>query len=332
VNEVTRRGFVHLGVGGGTIALFSRCAPSVPEAGVQTRRLGVLGDADSPPWDSFREGLLELGWSTGKNLAIEYRWAHGHYDAYLGKAAELVAMKVECLVAGAATASSAAKKSTRTIPIVAALVTSDAVGIGLVDDIARPAGNITGTTGVGNEELQPKLLQLLKELLPAETLIAILYNRRSAGADEGLRHIHNAASSLNVQLQLVGIDDQESLPGAFDMIRARGAQAALLLHTTFFASVRREIVDLSLRYRIPTATSDMELPRAGGLIAYGVNRDAIYRRAATYVDKVLKGVSPADLPMERPTKFDLAINLKTAELLGLTVPHSVFVQATQIIR
>jgi putative ABC transport system substrate-binding protein len=332
MKQITRRAFVQVGLGLCGVQLLSMCSPASTETPDRVHRLGVLGDADGSVWDSFRQGLEELGWRTGKNLVLEYRWAHGHYESYVTQAAELVALEVECLVTGAATASSAAQKSTRTIPLVAVLVTSDAVAIGLVDDIARPGGNITGTAGIGNEELQPKLLQLLKELLPAGALIAVLYNRRSAGAGEGLRHIQNAAQSLGVEVQLVGIDDLDGLTGAFDFIRARHARAVLLLHTTFFASVRRDIADISLRYRLPTVTSDLELPRAGGLLAYGVNRDAIYHHAATYVDKILKGAAPGNLAMERPTKFDLAVNLNTAALLEVSIPDSVLLQATETIR
>jgi putative tryptophan/tyrosine transport system substrate-binding protein len=300
--------------------------------GPEIRRIGVLGDSSTAGWDAFREGLRELGWVEGQNLAVEYRWTEGHDERYGAVAAELVQLQVELIVAGTLTASAAAKQATSTVPIVAILVNADALEGGLVDNIARPGGNITGTAGISGTQMEGKQLQLLTEAVPAASHVAVLAAATAPSFERRTQALQSAAPLLGVQLQVFPVQHPGGIEEAFAAMGAAGAQALKILPSTWFDPLWEQIADLTARYRLPALAQDMEFPRAGGLMAYGVDGLDINRRAATYVDKLLKGARPGDLPMERPMRFDFVINLRTAQALGLTIPHHVLLQATEVIQ
>jgi putative tryptophan/tyrosine transport system substrate-binding protein len=296
------------------------------------RRIGVLGDSSTARWDAFREGLRELGWVEGQNLATEYRWTDRHNERYGAVAAELLQLQLELIVAGTSTGSAAAQQATSTVPIVAILATGEALEAGIVDNIARPGGNITGMAGISGTQLEGKQLQLLTEAVPEASRVAILGAGTGASFERRVQALQSAAPMLGVQLQVFPVQTPGGIEDAFAAMGAAGAHALKILPATLFDPLWEQIADLTARYRLPGLTEYMEFPQAGGLMAYGVDRHDIYRRAATYVDKILKGARPGDLPMERPMRFDFVINLKTAQALGLTIPQHVLLQATEVIQ
>jgi putative tryptophan/tyrosine transport system substrate-binding protein len=331
----TRRHFVQ-GAGAAGLGLLAGCGrwPGQQRApgGPEIRRIGVLGDSFTARWDAFREGLRELGWVEGQNLAVEYRWTEGHNERYGAVAAELVQLPVELIVAGTSAGSAAAKQATSTVPIVAILATGEALEAGLVDNIARPGGNITGMAGISGTQMEGKQLQLLTEAVPAASRVAILARATGASAERRTQALQSAAPLLGVQLQVFLVQNPGGIEEAFAAMGAAGAHALKILPASWFDPRWDQIADLTARYRLPTLAYRMEFPRAGGLMAYGVDGLDINRRAATYVDKLLKGAQPGDLPMERPMRFDFVINLKTAQALGLTIPPHVLLQATEVIQ
>jgi putative ABC transport system substrate-binding protein len=333
--HVSRRRFVQ-GVGLAGLGLLGRCGrlPGQQRApdGPELRRIGVLGDSSAARWDAFREGLRELGWVEGQNLAVEYRWTEGNNERLRAVAAELVQLQPELIVAGTSTGSVAAQQATSTVPIVAILATGEALEVGIVDNIARPGGNITGMAGISGTEMERKQLQLLTEAVPAASRVAILAYAPGLAFERRTQALQSAAPILGVQLQVFPVQNAGDIEEAFAAMGAAGAQALKILAAQLFDRLWDEIADLTARYRLPALTEYMEFPRAGGLMAYGVDRHDIYRRAATYVDKILKGARPGDLPMERPMTFDFVINLRTAQALGLTIPPHVLLQATEIIQ
>ena len=300
--------------------------------GQQTRkvpRIGVLGGQSpeiSPPILVLREGLRELGYVEGQNIAIEWRWAQGKDERYPDLAAELVKLKVDIIVAPTTAGAQAAQRATKTIPIVMGFV-SDPVALGLVANVARPGGNITGL-GVPTPEIAGKRLQLLREVAPTVARIAVLSDP-SQPAD--LRGTEAAAQALGVQLQVWKVESGGELDRVFTAIaRERTAGIIILGSTTLFA-YRARIAQLAVTHRLPTSAWARELTEAGCLLSYGVIYSDVARRAAYFVDKILKGAKPGDLPVEQPTKFDLVINLKTAKALGLTIPPSLLQRADQVI-
>ena len=300
--------------------------------GQQTRkvpRIGVLGGQSpeiSPPILALRQGLSELGYVEGQNIAIEWRWAQGKNERYPDLAAELVKLKVDIIVAPTTAGAQAAQRATKTIPIVMGFV-SDPVALGLVANLARPGGNITGL-GVPTPEIAGKRLQLLREVAPTVARIAVLSDP-SQPAD--LRGTEAAAQALGVQLQVWKVGSDGELDRAFTAIaRARAAGIIILGSTTLFAN-RARIAQLAIRHRLPTSAWARELTEAGCLMSYGANLHDVARRAAYFVDKILKGAKPGDLPIEQPTKFELVINLKTAKALGLTIPPSLLGRADEVI-
>jgi putative tryptophan/tyrosine transport system substrate-binding protein len=331
----TRRHFVQ-GAGVAGLALLAGCGrwPGQARApgGTEIRRIGVLGDSPTARWDAFREGLRELGWVEGQNLAVEYRWSEGNNERYGAVAAELVQLQVELIVAGAETASVAAKQATSTVPIVAILGTGGALEAGIVDSIARPGGNIMGMAGISETQLEGKQLQLLTEAVPAASRVAILAPATVASFERRTQALQSAAPLLGVQLQVFPVQHPGGIEDAFSAMGAAGAQALKILTAPWLDPLWEQIADLTARYRLPALTEYMEFPRAGGLMAYGVDRLDIYRRAATYVDKLLKGARPGDLPLEGPMRFEFVINLRTAQALGLTIPPHVLLQATEVIQ
>ena len=298
-------------------------------------RIGYLGPSPSSGGllQAFREGLLELGYIEGKNIAIEYRYTAlaGDIDERLPLlAAELVRLKPDVLVVSITVAALATRNATTTIPIVMVNV-DDPVGSGLIASLARPGGNVTGLSRL-TPELIGKNLELLKEAVPRAVRVAVLSNPRNPLHPELVRNAKLAARSLGVQLKIVEAGAPKELEGAFSTMAGERMSALLVLADGMFYVNRTRIADLALRNRLPSMFGSGDLARAGGLMAYAPRSGDNYRRAATYVDKILKGAKPADLPVEQPTKFELVINLKTAKALGLTIPPSVLLRADEMIR
>jgi putative ABC transport system substrate-binding protein len=320
----------------GTLAGGLLAAPLV--AGAQQAgkvyRIGFL--AFSPPDPSldgaFRRGLHEHGYIEGRNVVIEYRSADGQLNRLPDRAAELVALKVDVIVAASTPAALAAKRATTTIPIVFPAA-ADAVGSGLVASLARPGGNVTGSSFFG-PELAGKSLEVLKEAIPGITRVAVLWQPGAHGerAQRDMSHgTEIAARRLAVRLQFVEARDRDDLDRAFaEMARTR-ASALVVLTTIMFFTEHRRLVDLAAKSRLPAVYPWREPVDGGGLMAYGPSIPEMFRTAATYVDKILNGAKPADLPIGQPTKLELVINLKTAKALGLTIPPSLLLRADQVI-
>ena len=296
-------------------------------------RIGILWSFSpiiaSPFADAFRQGLGGLGYVEGQNIALEERWADGRYERLPDLAADLVRLNVDVLVTVATPATQAAQQATKTIPIVMTLV-SDPVQSGLVVNLARPGGNATGLSFM-HPELSRKRLELLKEILPKIARVAVLSNPSNPNTPPLMRETEAAARAMRVQLQVVEVRDSTQLDGAFAaMIRDR-AGALVVTPDSVFLDQRRRIVDLAAKSRLPAMYPWREPVDAGGLMAYGASGPDILRRAAVYVDKIVKGAKPGDLPVEQPAKFELVINLKTAKALGLKIPPAVLARADQVI-
>jgi putative ABC transport system substrate-binding protein len=282
--------------------------------------------------EAFRQGLRDLGYVEGRNVVIEDRDAEGKFERLPALAAELVALKVDIIVAPNTAAALAAQQATKTIPIVFA-VAADPVTSGLVTSLARPGGNVTGSSILA-PELVGKRLELLTQAVPGVSRVAVLW--QPGGAGEGtekdmLKGAEVAASALGVRLQFVEARGPADVDRAFsEMTRAR-AGALTVLPSAMFGSQRRRLVDLAAKNRLPAVYTSREFVDAGGLMAFGPNQADLYRGAATYVDKILKGAKPGDLPVEQPTTFELVINLKAAKAVGLTIPQSVLTRANHIV-
>jgi putative ABC transport system substrate-binding protein len=312
-------------------------APLAPEAQQAARvaRIGYLAAnlAASPHMrEAFLQGLRDLGYVEGGNVVIEYRSAEGKLERLPALAAELIALKVDVILAGGTPQTLAAKQATKTIPIVFAAA-ADAVGSGIIPSLARPGGNVTGLSFLA-PELVGKCLELLKQAVPGVSRVAVLWHPGALGErteKDMLKEAEVAARALGVRLQFVEARGPADFDRAFsEMTRAR-ASALTLLTSTMFISERRRLVDLAAKNRLPAVYPWREGVDAGGLMSYGPDFADLFRRAATYVDKILKGAKPGDLPIEQPTKFEFVINLKTAKALSLTIPPSLLLRADQVI-
>ena len=286
--------------------------------------------AGDPLFEAFRQGLRDRGWVEGQSIAIEVRAADGRYQRLPDLAAELVRLKVDVLFAVGTPAAVAAQRATRTVPIVIGRV-ADPVGSGLVASLARPGGNITGWTHLGRE-LREKLLDLLKEAVPDATRIGVLWNPANPNHGPSLKSIEAAAQTLGVELQLTGVQKAEEIEGVFASLARQRAQALIVFQDGMFLARGPQIIALAARSRLPTMYATTELVRAGGLMGYGVNLIEMYRHGASFVDRILRGAKPGDLPVEQPTKFELVINLRTAKALGLTIPPAVLARADEVIQ
>jgi len=311
------------------LAADAQQAGKVPRIGC----LSLTSPSDRPPLlDAFRQRLREIGWVEGQNIVIDYRYAEGQVDRLPDLAAELVRLKVDLIVASAGTqVATAAKNATETIPIVMIYV-RDPVGTGLIASLARPGGNVTGVSGSAGLELFAKQLELLKETVPKIRRVAILSNPDNAYHQLAIREVNVAARSLGVQLQLLEARGPNEFDAAFAAMAKERVEALLVLSDTIFGSHATRLADLAARSRLPATYGVREDVKAGGLMSYGPSLLDSYRQAATYVDKILKGAKPADLPVEQPMKFELVLNLKTAEALGLTIPPLILFQADEVIR
>jgi putative ABC transport system substrate-binding protein len=279
--------------------------------------------------EAFRQGLRELGYVEGQNIAIESRWTEGKDDRLPALAADLVRSKVDIIVAETGAATRAAQQATRTIPIVMSLV-NDPVGSGLVASLARPGGNVTGLT-IMSPDLVGKQFELLKAVVPKVSRVALLRHPDNPASAAQLREAEAAAQALGVRLQTLEARSPQEIDGAFAAMTRERAGALLVIPDTLFWSQRRQIVDLAVKRRLPSIRIGEAYAEAGGLMSYGPSYRDLERRAATYVDKILKGANPADLPVAQPTKFELVINLKTAKAIGLTIPQPLLQRADQII-
>jgi putative ABC transport system substrate-binding protein len=298
-------------------------------------RIGYLefGSAASgtPYLEAFRQGLRDLGWVAGHNIAMEVRYAQGRHERLPSLAAELVRLKVDVIFASTTPAALAAQQATSTIAIVIGFV-ADPMGSGLVASLARPGGNITGWTHLAGVALNAKRVELLKEAVPGATRIGAFWNPANPIHGPGLQEVEAAAQALKVQLHAVGVQDPQELEGAFLAMARERVQALTVPPDGMFLAYDTRIIALAAKHRIPTMYGVAELAEAGGLMAYGVNLPDQYRRGATYVDKILKGTKPAELPVEQPKKFELVINLKTAKQIGLAIPPNVLARADKVIK
>jgi putative ABC transport system substrate-binding protein len=298
-------------------------------------RIGYLvrNDAESTKHllAAFRQGLRERGWIDGENIVLEQRYADGVADRVRPLVTELIRLKVDIIVTTSSATTWAAKDATKSIPIVMT-VSADALGEGLVSSLAHPGANITGMTFLVGPEIAGKQLQLLKELVPAAARVVVLTNPSNNSHAAYIRELTAAARSLGAKLQIVEARSPEQLDNAFvAMTRERG-QALLVLSDSMFLGQRRRIVSLAAANRLPAIYYQREFIDAGGLVSYGASLSDMFRRAAADVDKILKGAKPGDLPIEQPTKFELAINLKTAKSLGLAVPQTLLLRADEAIQ
>jgi len=299
-------------------------------------RIGyVSGGADDltnlGPEEAFRHGLRDLGYVEGKNILVEYRSQEGKADRGPSLVAELVQLKVDVLVLATSPAIRAAKQATKTIPIVM-ITTADPVATGLIDSLARPGENITGITRI-TRDLNGKRLELLKEVVPTISRIGVLFQAGSTSGDIHFKDYETAARAFKIQLRSLGVRGQN--PDFEAALRAAAKErvgAFVTITNTLTNFYRKQIADLAIKHRLPSMYESSSYVEAGGLTSYSANEAASFRRAAVYVDKVLKGTKPADLPVEQPTKFELVINLKTAKQIGLTIPQSVLFRADRVIK
>jgi len=295
-------------------------------------RIGYLGLASGASqvirMNGFREGLAALGYVEGKNIIIETRWAEGQYDRLVQLAAQLVDLKVDALVTYATPGVLAAKRATTTIPIVIAAV-GDAVESGLVSSLSRPGGNVTGMTFF-NPELAAKRLELLKEALPSLTQVGVLFNQANPSRVQVLAAMNLAAHSLKIELSEFAIREATEFEGVFAAMAAKRVGACVITEDPIVIANAEASAKLALKYRLASGGFP-EFVQAGGFVAYGVDFPEMWRHAATFVDKILKGAKPADLPVERPWKFVTIVNLKTAKILGLEIPPTLFALADEVV-
>ncbi len=308
-------------------------------AGAQqtTKKVPVIGvlHADSPSslessYAAFRQGLRDLGYVVGQNILIEYRFAEGKRDRLPELASELVRLKVDVILVTGGGPTSAAKRATSTIPVVVASA-GDLVGRGLVASLARPGGNITGSTNV-DSDFSAKRLDLLKEAFPKLSRVAVLSWEGNQGDRDELRETRATAQPLGVRIQSLEVRDPSQFQSAFAAMTKERSEALLIFNNSFTFFHRRHLFELAAKNRLPTMCGRAGFVEAGGLMSYAANRLDSYRRAAHFVDKILKGAKPADLPVEQPMKFELVINLKTAKRIGVTIPQSVLYRADKVIK
>lgn len=280
--------------------------------------------------DGFRQGLREHGYVEGQNIIIEYRFSDDRNDRLPALAAELVALKVRLIVASGTPASFAAKQATSTVPIVMGGIAADPVETGLVASLARPGGNITGMSMM-TAQLGGKRLELLKSIVPGLTRVAVFWNPPNPAYGPILKQLDAAAQALRLELQRLEVRVPGDFEGAFEAATKQRAGALIAPGDPLVANRPKVVADLALKFRLPTMMDIKQFVEAGGLLSLGLDLVDSYRRAANHVDKILKGAKPAELPMEQPTKFELSINLKTARVLGLTIPQPILLQASQVI-
>jgi putative ABC transport system substrate-binding protein len=308
--------------------------PAAAQQAKKVPRIGFLSSVSpstiSARVDAFHQGLRELGYVEGKNMLIEYRYAEGKVDRLSALAAELVRLNVDVIVASAPPPTRAAKHATATIPIVMAF-DDDPVGSGFVASLARPGGNITGLSTL-SPEISGKQLELLREIVPKLSRVGVFGDVTRPGIPQTLREINVAADGFGVRVQYLEVRGPEDIETAFRAATKERADAVLVLPSGVLISQRRQVTNLVIKSRLPAIYGNSEFVEEGGLGFYGPSYTDLFRRAATYVDKILKGAKPADLPVEQPKKFELIINLKAAKQIGLTIPPNVLARADKVIK
>jgi putative ABC transport system substrate-binding protein len=324
-----RRDFTALLVGGTTmwpLRIYAQQPRKMP-------RIGVLLPGTQTSFalraKAFLDGLEELGHVEGKTIEIEWKWGDDQVDKLSGLASDLVSSKVDVIVTGGTAAAKALKAATPTIPIVMAIV-GDAVAAGLVDSLARPGGNATGLSIIA-PEMGTKRLELLKEVVPNLSSVAVLLNIQNPQSKIEMKEMQTAAQAMGLRLHPTEITTEGGLEDAFTAMNRAAAQALIVLTDPILFSQRKRIVDLSNKYRLPAVYFFQAFVEEGGLISYGPSDADLFRRAAGYVDKILKGTRPSELPVEQPTRFDLYVNLRTAKMLGITIPESVLARAEEVV-
>ena len=329
-NSMSKRNFV-FALGAIFLTLSFPCEAQQPTKIPRIGRLiGSSPSAVSTRYEAFREGLRELGYVEGKTIVVEYRHADGKFERLPDLATELVGLKVNVIVTGGPTATRPAKKATATIPIVMAQ-DSDPVGNGFVASLARPGGNITGLSNY-HADLSGKQLELLKEVVPRLARVAVLGNSKEPGNAQALEETKLAGAALKLKLQFLDVRELQDIETAFHAATKERADAILVLSSPIATSQRTQVAQLAIKNRVPIMYQVSESVEAGGLMTYGVSTADLWRRSATYVDKILKGAKPADLPVEQPIKFEFIINLKAAKQIGLTIPPNVLVRADRVIK
>ncbi|TMA84131.1 MAG: ABC transporter substrate-binding protein [Deltaproteobacteria bacterium] len=315
---------------------FALCLSAEAQQPTKIPRIGYVSGGGDPKTltggiETFRQVLRELGYIEGKNIVVEYRYAEGGVDMFPALVAELVRLKVDVLVSPVTTAIRAAKESTKTIPIVM-VIPSDPVATGLIDSLARPGGNITGVTRL-TRDLSGKRLELLKDAIPDVTRVAVLLDANGEGPKISFKEYETTARALKIQIQSFGVrGPNPDLEGAFQAAVKARVPALITIHNSLIVRYPKRIADLAVKYRMPSMYEGSQYAESGGLMSYSANDADQYRRAAVFVDKILKGAKPADLPVEQPTKFEFVINLKTAKQIGLTIPPNVLVRADRVIK
>jgi putative tryptophan/tyrosine transport system substrate-binding protein len=322
---MNRRKFIGL-VGG---AAAWPLTASAQRAGGKIVTIGILAIEPWPPIDTFRQALDDLGYTESKNVRFEYRYANGHNERLPELANDLVSLNVDVILTWGTDAVLAAKQATTTIPIVMGAI-GDPLGSGIVTNLAHPGGNITGSSSRA-AELEAKRLQLLKELVPGLSRVAILFNPTNHYMPFALQSAQKGAQVLHVSLAVYEVHDATSLDAAFVTLMKDRPDALMVPADTFLVSQRSRIAQFAIANKLPSVYTFREYIEAGGLIAYTPNYNDLFRRAASYVDKILKGAKPGELPIGQPTTFHLLINLKTARALGLTVPHRLLAHADEVI-
>jgi putative tryptophan/tyrosine transport system substrate-binding protein len=297
------------------------------------RRIGMLSGFSpsgyAPSYQAFRLGLRDLGWVEGKNISIEYRHAEGRHDRLPDLAADLVRLKVDVIVTTATSDALAAQRATKAIPIVM-VAAGNPVAHGLVESLARPGGNVTGLSQM-LQEVSGKRLELLKEVVPKLSRVAVLWNPNSASATLNWKENQQPARQLGIQLFSLEVRSPSELDKAFEAATNVRAGALAILPDPVISTSLERIADFAAKSRLPSIYQSSEFADAGGLVTYGPDRPDLFRRAATYVDKILKGTKPGDLPVDQPTKLELVVNLKTAKAIGITIPQSVLFRADKVI-
>ncbi len=318
------------------LALAIHAAPLAADAQQPAKmpRIGFLGNStaalEANLVGPFREGLRDLGYVEGRDVLIEYRWAEGKYERFPALIGELIALKVDVIVTAGTPAALAVQKAAPSIPLVMVAV-GDPISVGLVASLGRPGGNITGLTSI-SAELEGKRLELLREVIPKLSSIAVLWNPASQFSVVAEKEVQAAAQVLRIRVQSLQVRAAEEFDNAFAAILRERPGALLVLADRLFLHNRARIVDFEAKHRLPGVYAYRELVEAGGLMSFGPSYAGMHRRAAAYVDKILKGAKPADLPVEQPAKFELVINMKTAKVLGLTIPQSVLIRADEVIQ
>ena len=321
-----RRAFIGSVAGG----LFAWPFTTFAQQPTKVPRIGSLANTEGPAWEGFRRGLRELGYVDGRNVTVEWRWAEGKADRYAALANELVQLNVDLIVTSSTSATLAAKLATSSIPIVM-LSSAYPDKMGLVESLAHPGGNITGFSNA-TPELMGKRLQLLKEIASTTSRVAVLWDPASPIEQIGFREMLASATVFGVEIRSIGVRTPDDYPAAFAAVTASRSDALHANGNPVNFKNMHLIADFALRNRLPSSYIERSFVDAGGLLSYGSSFMDTYRRAATYVDRILKGAKPADLPIQLPTKFEFVINLKTAKALGLTIPQSLLLRADEIIQ